>query len=111
MTDASGWAAYERSVADARAQLRRLPLDAPVRLRKRTSNLFRPRQQSALVAEASQGCDSLPLSSLARRDAFLHLGQFRLHCRTPTLCHRQPLADVALAIDLRCAVHAANCFL
>jgi hypothetical protein len=58
--------------------------------------LIRPRQQSAVVAEASQRCDSLPLSSLARRDAVLHLGQFRLHCRTPTLCHRQPLADVAL---------------
>ena len=46
MTDSSAWAAYRRSVEDARAQLRRLPVDAPVRLKKRTSNLFRPRQQS-----------------------------------------------------------------
>ena len=47
MTDLSGWAAYRRSVEDVRNQLRQLPANAPVRLRKRTSNLFRPRQQSA----------------------------------------------------------------
>ena len=47
MTDLSGWAAYRRSVEDARAQLRQLPGNAPVRLRKRTSNLFRPRQRAA----------------------------------------------------------------
>jgi FAD/FMN-containing dehydrogenase len=47
MTDPSGWAAYRRSVEDARAQMRRLPAESPVRLRKRTSNLFRPRQRSA----------------------------------------------------------------
>src|SRR5436305_3903368 len=46
MRGSPGWVAYRDSVEDARAQLRRLPADAPVRLRKRTSNLFRPRQPS-----------------------------------------------------------------
>ena len=46
MRGSPGWVAYRDRVEDARAQLRRLPADAPVRLRKRTSNLFRPRQQS-----------------------------------------------------------------
>lgn len=46
MTDSAAWAGYRRSVEETRAQLARLPAGAPVRLRKRTSNLFRPRQQS-----------------------------------------------------------------
>ena len=47
MANSPGWADYRRSVADARARIRSLPADAPVRLRKRTSNLFRPRQPSS----------------------------------------------------------------
>ncbi len=38
---------YDRAVAGLRAQLANLPPDAPVRLGKRTSNLFRTREASA----------------------------------------------------------------
>jgi FAD/FMN-containing dehydrogenase len=39
----TGWPAYERRVEEMRRALLALPTDAPVRLRKPTSNLFRPR--------------------------------------------------------------------
>ena len=72
--------------------------------------LIRPRQQSVARGEAAQGCDSLPLRSLAGRDAYHHLSQSAIIVGTPAGCHRQ-VADVSLAIDLRCALHATNCFL
>jgi FAD/FMN-containing dehydrogenase len=39
----TAWPAYERRVEEMRKALLALPADAPVRLRKPTSNLFRPR--------------------------------------------------------------------
>jgi FAD/FMN-containing dehydrogenase len=47
MDDSPGWDAYRRSVGELQRQLDQWPADAPVRLHKKTSNLFRPRQQSA----------------------------------------------------------------
>jgi FAD/FMN-containing dehydrogenase len=43
MPDSPGWAGYRRNVERIRADLAGLPDGAPVRLRKPTSNLFRPR--------------------------------------------------------------------
>jgi FAD/FMN-containing dehydrogenase len=57
MEDFPAWAAYRARVEQMRAALLALPADAPVRLRKRTSNLFRPRTggHSALDADGFDG--------------------------------------------------------
>lgn len=39
-----GWAKHRTAVEDLRRQLAAMPADAPVRLAKKTSNLFRPRE-------------------------------------------------------------------
>lgn len=44
-----GWQAHREAVADLQRQLADLPHDAPVRLAKRTSNLFRPREANAVA--------------------------------------------------------------
>jgi FAD/FMN-containing dehydrogenase len=47
MDDTEAWAGYRRRVDELTRALAALPADAPVRLRKRTSNLFRPRERAA----------------------------------------------------------------
>jgi FAD/FMN-containing dehydrogenase len=61
MDEAPTTAGYERRVADLRRALLALPADAPVRLRKRTSNLFRPRAPvtGALDADGFDGVLSI----------------------------------------------------
>jgi FAD/FMN-containing dehydrogenase len=54
MTESSpARSAYEQRVASMQAALRALPPDARVRLRKPTSNLFRPRQRAGETLDAS----------------------------------------------------------
>src|SRR3954452_15881576 len=52
MEDSAGWAAYRRHVEDVRRELLALPSDQPVRLRKSTSNLFRPRTRAHAALDA-----------------------------------------------------------
>src|SRR3954452_12012336 len=52
MEDSAGWAAYRRHVEDVRRELLALPSDQPVRLRKSTSNLFRPRDRAHAALDA-----------------------------------------------------------
>jgi FAD/FMN-containing dehydrogenase len=61
MDDSPAWAAYRARVERMRADLAALPAGAPVRLRKRTSNLFRPRTEtsSALDADGFDGVLSI----------------------------------------------------
>jgi len=54
----TGWPAYERRVEAMRRALLALPTDAPVRLRKPTSNLFRPRTGPSSPLDAT-GFDGL----------------------------------------------------
>jgi FAD/FMN-containing dehydrogenase len=54
----SGWPAYERRVEEMRRALLALPTSAPVRLRKPTSNLFRPRTGESSPLDAT-GFDGL----------------------------------------------------
>ena len=58
MEATSGWPAYERRVQEMRRALLALPTDAPVRLRKPTSNLFRPRTGASSPLDA-HGFDGL----------------------------------------------------
>jgi FAD/FMN-containing dehydrogenase len=57
MPDSPAWTAYRVRVEQMREALLALPPDAPVRLRKRTSNLFRPRDgvSGALDADGFAG--------------------------------------------------------
>src|SRR5436309_1730051 len=52
MEDSAGWAAYRRHVEDVRRELLALPAHQPVRLRKSTSNLFRPRDRAHAALDA-----------------------------------------------------------
>src|SRR3954452_21976443 len=52
MEDSAGWAAYRRHVEDVRRELLALPADQPVRLRKSTANLFRPRDHAHAALDA-----------------------------------------------------------
>ncbi|WP_343036721.1 FAD-binding oxidoreductase [Flexivirga aerilata] len=44
-----GWARHREAVADLQRQLAAMPTGAPVRLAKKTSNLFRPREANAVA--------------------------------------------------------------
>jgi FAD/FMN-containing dehydrogenase len=57
MEDSPAWVAYRARVEQMREALLALPADAPVRLRKGTSNLFRPRDggRGALDADGFDG--------------------------------------------------------
>ncbi|MDQ1704678.1 MAG: hypothetical protein QOF18_1044 [Frankiaceae bacterium] len=61
-------ASYERRVADLRRALLALPDDVPVRLRKRTSNLFRPRASGSAALDA-EGFDGVLSVDPANRTA------------------------------------------
>src|SRR5881409_2445648 len=58
MEATTGWPAYQRRVEEMRRALLALPIDAPVRLRKPTSNLFRPRTGPSSPLDAA-GFDGL----------------------------------------------------
>jgi hypothetical protein len=53
MAESSSWADYRRNLDRIRAELAGLPADSPVRLRKATSNLFRPRQRHSATLDAT----------------------------------------------------------
>jgi FAD/FMN-containing dehydrogenase len=53
MAESSSWADYRRNLDRIRAELAGLPADSPVRLRKATSNLFRPRQRGGATLDAT----------------------------------------------------------
>jgi len=59
-------AAYEARVAALQAALLAAPKDAPVRLRKRTSNLFRPRDRAASPLDADGFSGVLSVDTSAR---------------------------------------------
>ncbi|MCM0622257.1 FAD-binding oxidoreductase [Nocardioides bruguierae] len=63
MNAAKGWTSHEEAVARLRASYAALPSGAPVRLAKRTSNLFRPR------AAATVGLDVSGLDGVIEVDA------------------------------------------
>jgi FAD/FMN-containing dehydrogenase len=52
VSEGGGWPAYRARVETLRRQLLDLPAGAPVRLRKRTSNLFRPRSKAVASLDA-----------------------------------------------------------
>ena len=60
--------AYDRRVAELRRALLALPSDAPVRLRKQTSNLFRPRARTGGTLDAG-GFDGVLEVDVAARTA------------------------------------------
>ena len=68
MEATSGWPAYERRVEQMRRALLALPTTAPVRLRKPTSNLFRPRTGESSPLDAT-GFDGLIDIDVERRTA------------------------------------------
>jgi FAD/FMN-containing dehydrogenase len=68
MADSPGWVDYRRNVDRLRSQLLSTPADVPVRLRKPTSNLFRPRQQGSAPLDAT-GFDGLIAIDPANRTA------------------------------------------
>ena len=53
MVSTPSWSDYRHAVAGVQAQLRATPADRPVRLRKKTSNLFRPRARSTHSLDVS----------------------------------------------------------
>jgi FAD/FMN-containing dehydrogenase len=53
MGDSPAWADYRRRVDELRAALLALPPGSPVRLRKQTSNLFRPRHAAPAALDAA----------------------------------------------------------
>jgi FAD/FMN-containing dehydrogenase len=53
VTGTPQWSAYRQNAAALQRELRALPADAPVRLRKRTSNLFRPRTRANATLDAT----------------------------------------------------------
>jgi len=67
VTESAAWVAYRRNVEEMRTELQQLPANTPVRLRKSTSNLFRPRQRvtgSALDATAFAGVIDIDAKAL-----------------------------------------------
>jgi len=60
------WAEYDDAVAQLRAQYEAVPPDLPVRLGKRTSNLFRHRTQAAHRLDVSRFSGVLSIDPVAR---------------------------------------------
>src|SRR6187397_3655846 len=59
MSDLVGWAAHADAVARLRASYDAIPAGAPVRLAKKTSNLFRPRARTATKGLDVSGLDGV----------------------------------------------------
>jgi FAD/FMN-containing dehydrogenase len=69
--------AYSRHVAEITAQFARIPADQPVRLRKRTSNLFRPRARAAASLDATPFEGVLTVDPVSRRADVLGMTTYR----------------------------------
>ena len=54
-----GWGAHEEAVARLRSSYTAIPADAPVRLAKKTSNLFRPRAATSAPGLDVSGLDGV----------------------------------------------------
>jgi FAD/FMN-containing dehydrogenase len=82
----SGWPAYERRVETMRRALLALPTDAPVRLRKPTSNLFRPRTGASSPLDATGFDGVIALDPQARTADVLGMTTYE-HLVDATLPH------------------------
>ncbi|WP_344065048.1 FAD-binding oxidoreductase [Nostocoides vanveenii] len=84
-----GWAAHRGAVDDLAGQLQELPPGAPVRLAKRTSNLFRPRTETGRA-----GLDVSRLRGVIEVDPQARIAQVQ------GMCTYEDLVDATLAHGL-----------
>ena len=84
-----GWDRHAAAVGRVRAQLAALPSGAPVRLAKRTSNLFRPREDTG-----AQGLDVSCLAGVVEVDPASRVAQVQ------GMCTYETLVDATLAHGL-----------
>ena len=90
MTDGTvGWAAHRAAADDLARQLRGIPAEQPVRLAKRTSNLFRPR-----TAIGTPGLDVSRLGGVIEVDRAARTAQVQ------GMCTYESLVDATLAHGL-----------
>ncbi|MDE9367777.1 FAD-binding oxidoreductase [Luteipulveratus sp. YIM 133132] len=92
MTDGAstvGWDQHNEAVDHLRRQLSAVPQGEPVRLAKRSSNLFRPREGT--------GRPGLDVSAL---DGVIEVDPGRRTAQVQGMCTYEDLVDVALAHDL-----------
>ncbi|HEU4811133.1 MAG TPA: FAD-binding oxidoreductase [Nocardioides sp.] len=75
MSTADAWAEHERAVARLRASYAAVPAGAPVRLAKRTSNLFRPR-----TATSAPGLDVSGLTGVIEVDPVARTAEVQGMC-------------------------------
>jgi FAD/FMN-containing dehydrogenase len=85
MRELVGWTEHERAVDRLRASYRAIPAGTPVRLRKRTSNLFRPR-----AATHAPGLDVSGLGGVIAVDAPAHTADVQ------GMCTYEDLVDATL---------------
>ena len=88
-----GWERHRAAVTELRAQLARMPSGSPVRLAKRTSNLFRPR--------ATTGAPGLDVSRL---DGVIAIDAVARTAQVQGMCTYETLVDATLAHGLMPAV-------
>lgn len=88
-----GWERHRGAVTELRAQLARMPSGSPVRLAKRTSNLFRPR--------ATTGAPGLDVSRL---DGVIAIDAVARTAQVQGMCTYETLVDATLAHGLMPAV-------
>ena len=86
MEATTGWPAYDRRVQAMRRALLALPSDAPVRLRKPTSNLFRPRTGRSSPLDATGFDGLIALDEQARTADVLGMTTYE-HLVDATLPH------------------------
>ena len=84
-----GWAAHENAVERLRSSYTQIPAGAPVRLAKKTSNLFRPR-----AATTAPGLDVTGLDGVIAVDAFARTADVQ------GMCTYEDLVDATLAHGL-----------
>lgn len=84
-----GWPAHERAVERLRASYAAIPAGAPVRLAKRTSNLFRPRDASTAPGLDVSGLDGVIAVDVDARTADVQ-----------GMCTYEDLVDATLAHGL-----------
>jgi FAD/FMN-containing dehydrogenase len=84
-----GAAAHDRGVQQLLASYRAIPDDVPVRLAKRTSNLFRPRESAGVAGLEVSGLDGVVEIDVTRRRA-----------RVQGMCTYERLVDTSLRFGL-----------
>ncbi len=89
VTSANGWQEHERAVQRLRDSYAAIPAGAPVRLAKRTSNLFRPRTSTAVAG--------LDVSGLA---GVLDVDPVTRTAEVQGMCTYEDLVDATLAQGL-----------